>query len=994
MIRFLARTSLTFVALTLVLLLEACAFGVYERRFIAGPWEFGAVLIYAVPIAASFAAPVAVMASALSIKAARAHVLPAALAIAIAACTYFTLGGRRVIAYRTVATGVALVASFFGLAIALRRIDNRSRAPLGVQGAAGGGLIAACWALDRFVLPRLYEGLHALWLLGTIVGAALLTGSVWGLIEQRSAKPIEQARWPIAGALLLMACALWAPRASKELLRFDNVRLLLADNAPLLGRAVRGAALLGHAPPPAEAHDENDAPSTTSGVRALDWTNRDIVLITIDALRADHVGSYGYGRKTTPELDALAKESARFTHAYCPTPHTSYSVTSLMTGKYMRPLLLLGLGGDSETFASFLRKYDYRTAAFYPPAVFFIDEERFQGFRDRNLDFEYAKVEFAKPALRLAQIDEYLATASKDRPLFLWLHLFEPHEPYEKHADHDFGDTDIDRYDGEIAEADALAGAVIRKVRALKKDPVVIVTADHGEEFGDHGGRYHGTTVYEEQVRVPLLIHGAGVPPGIVSTPVQTIDILPTTLSALAVPVPPRLRGRDLGRVLTGQASSVPPPPNVGFAFAETDRYTMIAQGADRLVCERQLGACALYDVATDPRQTNRSTISGPRFDTLRSLQKSTELAHGKFEGERGVQIPEALRRGASGDRDAARDVAALLDDAKADIRLQAARVLFKLRATDVLPNLERALTTEDRPENRRELVLALARTKLEVSPDLPLILTEGTESQKQRAGWVLAELKDARGEDALVALFRDRKALEFEEQREVTGALAKIRSKKAMPLLLEALGDVRLRPYVALALGQLGDARAKEPLLTAFSTEPYVNARYYEAFALGKSRPLGLDVGRDLVPLLSKWAGAPELFPALDTFLLDLGLLKPGAPQLPVRAPVRLFVAAKTRNPEAVVELTGGPRGMRVPAIDPRIEADLWEALRRGGEATRAPNATPDTDAGVASTGDGPSVTWYFDLLEAPNSSIRPALRDGEGSIVGTWAVPLTVRP
>ena len=238
-----------------------------------------------------------------------------------------------------------------------------------------------------------------------------------------------------------------------------------------------------------------------------------------------------------------------FEHVYCPTPHTSYSVTSMMTGKNMRPLLLQGLAADSDTFAGLLRKYGYRTAAFYPPAVFFIDGEKFQGFRDRQLDFEYARVEFASAEERARQVERYLVDQPRGQPLFLWVHLFEPHEPYVPHSEHVFGDRDVDRYDGEIAAADDGIGAVVAAVRKVRPRAVIIVTADHGEEFGDHGGRYHGSSVFEEQVRVPLVIVGddAGAPRR-VPFPAQTIDILPTVLGALDIPRPARIRWRSPAR--------------------------------------------------------------------------------------------------------------------------------------------------------------------------------------------------------------------------------------------------------------------------------------------------------------------------------------------------------------------------------------------------------------------------------------------------------------
>ncbi len=138
------------------------------------------------------------------------------------------------------------------------------------------------------------------------------------------------------------------------------------------------------------------ASSPEQASRTLDLRDRDFLLISIDALRADHLGSYGYARPTTPHLDALSNDAVVFEHAYAPSPHTSYSVTSLMTGKYMRPLLLQGIAQDSDTWAGLLRTYGYRTAAFYPPAVFFIDPDRFQTFRDSFLGFEYRWVEFAE----------------------------------------------------------------------------------------------------------------------------------------------------------------------------------------------------------------------------------------------------------------------------------------------------------------------------------------------------------------------------------------------------------------------------------------------------------------------------------------------------------------------------------------------------------------------------------------------------------------------
>ena len=199
--------------------------------------------------------------------------------------------------------------------------------------------------------------------------------------------------------VMLFAIALaLAPSMARRLSLADNLRLIFLDRGPLMGLGVELGALLAPPPPMEVAASVDEA--RPEGRLDIDWRGRDVLLISVDALRADHVGAYGYARPTSPHIDALAREGALFLRAYCPTPHTSYSVTSMMTGKNLRPLIVQGLGKDSDTFAGILRTYGYRTAAFYPPAVFFIDQELFASFEERHLDFEYARVEFSDPRER------------------------------------------------------------------------------------------------------------------------------------------------------------------------------------------------------------------------------------------------------------------------------------------------------------------------------------------------------------------------------------------------------------------------------------------------------------------------------------------------------------------------------------------------------------------------------------------------------------------
>ncbi|HKQ69614.1 MAG TPA: sulfatase-like hydrolase/transferase, partial [Polyangiaceae bacterium] len=718
-------------------------------------------------------------------------------------------------------------------------------------GALRAALVAASLALvfetaNVLVLPRLYPVFHG----GLSVLAALLSPVIGRGVrsifaaEGGALASRPRPHFPLAMALGAIVVSTQAAPSSQKLALADNLRVIFLDRAPLLAFGVELGQLL--APPPPLEPPPVDVEERGTARHALDWRERDVLLVSVDALRADHVGAYGYTRATTPHIDALAREGTLFLRAYCPTPHTSYSITSMMTGKNMRPLLAQGLGLDSDTFAGLLRTYGYRTAAFYPPAVFFIDEDLFAPFRDKKLDFEYARVEFADPAERAGAVRSYLETQPQDRKVFVWVHLFDPHEPYVAHPEHPFGDRDIDRYDSEIAAADEGIGAVVAAMRARRPNTVVIVTADHGEEFGEHRGRYHGTTVYEEQVRVPLVIVGPGVPArGRVETPAQTIDVLPTVLGALDVPLPPRIRGHDLGAWLsasrppdgdnsrdTERHKALPPP-----AFAETDEYTLLADAEWRLVCARRASACSLYNLDLDPGEAHDASAANmERFAAMKALLRRLEASHGHYERTRGGAFggkpwPEAIRRGLAGDGDAAKDVAGLLDDSDVLFRRKAAEVLFDLKRKEVAPDLRLALSRDDDDIVRRWCALALTRLG-EGAPRSIELLDDPDVAWRRLAALALAENGDARGSEVLVSWWQTA-TLPYPRAREVLSAFAQIRPKEAASILSLSLGDVRLRPYVAETLAAIGQSSSRGPLAERLAAERYQTARVALAEAL-----------------------------------------------------------------------------------------------------------------------------------------------------------------
>ncbi len=907
----------------LLIAAEQLAVGFGYRRLFVGTWEMGAARTGATPIALAALLPVAFLVALARplFQEIEFQKLPRFLAAFLVGELAILVGlgvthGRHFAridlrAGFIAALTIVSIALTFALTPSVVRMKNAWRFVLGVFLASG------AWLADAFVLPRLYPAFHAGMFVLLLASAAFLAPLI------RSSRVIS-----IFVLLVAIGSGFWAPRVAKKLARADNLRIVLIDHAPILGRAVKLAAKIS--PPTPIADGPSIEVPVLANSHALDWSGDDIVLISVDALRADHLGAYGSTRGTSPHIDALANEGVVFDAAYCPTPHTSYSVTSLMTGKYMRPLLALGLGDDSDTWAAILRKYGYKTAAFYPPAVFFIDEDKFVSFENRSLDFEYAKVEFADPALRASQVEAYLQKAPVDVPLFLWVHFFEPHEPYEMHATHPYGGdhpTDIDAYDSEIAAADEGIGNIIASVRAQRPRAVFILTADHGEEFGDHGGRYHGTTVYEEQVRVPLIVVGPKIQPHRVSVPVQTIDLLPTVISALGIPKAPRIVGRDDGAAIAKAAT------DDGFAFTETDTMTLVAKKNDRLICARAVDACALFDTANDPHEEHDVAAANPdRVRELRALGVSVARENGKFEGK-GADLPDALRRGGQGDVSAAEETAALLDDARADIRTRAAEITYDLHAPAAAPYAKRALAARDTdPEVAAWCALALVRMGNKPSAAAQKLLGDSRVVFRRAAALAFAEIGDARGGADLAAWWRDESdKLGYVRALDVLAALGKIHEKSATLPLINSLDDIRMRPFIADALGSIGDPKARPPLLERLKVERYVTTRPHEARAI-----LQLGGAKDLLAPLSQFAAGDDPMMSAAQILADAKLLTAAhggwqnvAPQKTVSTPlstpekgaVRLFVV--TAKPGDAISGSAGKIALSSPShVDGAVTA------------------------------------------------------------------------
>jgi len=310
----------------------------------------------------------------------------------------------------------------------------------------------------------------------------------------------------------------------------------------------------------------------------------DLILITVDTLRADRLGLAGYPRGTTPHIDAFFADGAIYERSYSTSAHTSPSVVSLLTGLQPRGhgvRLLYQLVGQDIPLVPDLLPPDYQTAAFVSNTVL-TDEalgiaSRFGHYDDFVDEREPARLIFERGASRTtdAVLDWIRTKAKPARPLFLWVHYIDPHGPYAPpeawrdrfrrdeqrpidpdrvpNSQREPGVTDgfeyAARYDAEIGYLDEQVGRLLAGLAEQRgaEDALVLLTADHGESMMEHDAWFtHGYHVYEEIVRVPLMLRGPGVERGVHDVPVSGVDITPTLLLAAGVSPPPGTSGVDL----------------------------------------------------------------------------------------------------------------------------------------------------------------------------------------------------------------------------------------------------------------------------------------------------------------------------------------------------------------------------------------------------------------------------------------------------------------
>jgi arylsulfatase A-like enzyme/predicted Zn-dependent protease len=365
------------------------------------------------------------------------------------------------------------------------------------------------------------------------------------------------------------------------------------------------------------------APPLESVHRDIGLPGANVLLITLDTTRADRIGAYGYGAAETPWLDALAAESVLFETTVTPTAFTLPSHSTIMTGLYP-PFHGMRLNGGSAladvqvTLAEELSEAGYRCGAVI--AAFVLDQrwglsQGFDSFEDDIAMEPEQKLDLAlvqRRADRVVDLGVEWLEAEDDRPFFAWLHLYDPHIPYdppEPFATRFAGRGLSGLYDGEIAFTDLHVGRALDwlEQRGMAENTVVVVVGDHGESLGEHGETEHGYFVYDATVRVPFIIRvpGADLQGIRVPAQVRTIDVLPTILDLVDVEAPEKVHGQSLVPLMLEPDGEGPGPAysesmSVHLQYGWSALYSLRTEEHKYIDAPR----AELYALANDPLET------------------------------------------------------------------------------------------------------------------------------------------------------------------------------------------------------------------------------------------------------------------------------------------------------------------------------------------------------------------------------------------------------
>ena len=376
---------------------------------------------------------------------------------------------------------------------------------------------------------------------------------------------------------------------------------------------------------------------------------RNLLVITLDTMRADRLPPYGFGAVAAPALDRLAAEGVLFEQAFAPVPLTLPSHATLFTG-ILPPRLSVRdnvdapLSAGFQTLAEALHASGLTTAVFVASGVLAPGRGLDQGFGTYSLGTCKGARRVRRPASDVA--DEAIAwlVQHDSTPFFVWAHFYDTHRPYQ--TPYDYARGYADPYSAAIAFEDAQIARLVDylEARTLLDDTLIAVVGDHGESLGGHGEDSHGIFLYQEALHVPLIFRGPGVTPGRVSSVVRLTDVAPTILDMFGIEPPP-VDGSSLTGFLGGAGEDSPRevyaeslyPRRFGWASLRSlraDRYKVIDAPRPEL-----------FDLAADPFERrnlfdSKRTVGAAMLERLRSFDSAIAG---------GVDSPPAIDRAAAG---------------------------------------------------------------------------------------------------------------------------------------------------------------------------------------------------------------------------------------------------------------------------------------------------------------------------------------------------------
>ncbi len=416
---------------------------------------------------------------------------------------------------------------------------------------------------------------------------------------------------------------------------------------------------------PAGKAAEEKAPAVQPVVKTAPSDAPNIILITIDALRADHLGCYGYSRNITPQIDALAAQGVLFEHVISTSSWTAPAMASLFTGRYPRTHTVRhGIYSPEDTVVVFqeklpetlttlperLQRKGYTTIGISTNPHLIRDAGFARGFDIFHEDHALRDAVAAGVELTLDTLPELLADAQKttqlalnsvaeadpERPFFLWVHYMDPHSPYfprepwfqqftstepaamkqlynkgfkelvelqTADASGQFLNDVMAAYDSEVAYADKALGDLLAGL-PQNRERALFVLSDHGEQFYEHGYFYHGFTLFNEEIHVPLVIVlPGGRPPQRVSQTVSLLDVTRTVLDYAGIKSDKGQQGQSLLPLVTGEGQV----PDQQIAVSEFERFkryeVSVVRGTDKIIWKQETNSALYFDLKTDPAE-------------------------------------------------------------------------------------------------------------------------------------------------------------------------------------------------------------------------------------------------------------------------------------------------------------------------------------------------------------------------------------------------------